>query len=120
MNTSFIKINFLTKIVIMLLLLFTFPIDLVFSTGYKPDPSTATFDGTGTLSNSIGRVLNNAMGFFRSGYMRAVCTIVLGALGVGMIMNRGEPGMVKKFIPWAVGIAIILGLSALMDIMWPH
>ena len=63
-------------------------------------------------------VLNQILGFFRSNYMKAIVSIALGALAVGMIMNRGEPGMVKKFIPWIAGCTLLLSLSAIVDIVF--
>ena len=71
--------------------------------------------------NDIGGlsvVLNQILGFFRSNYMKAIISIALGGLAVGMIINRGEPGMVKKFIPWIAGCTLLLSLSALVDIVF--
>jgi hypothetical protein len=72
-----------------------------------------------TQLGTLGTMLNQILGFFQSGYMKAICGIALGGLGVGMIMNRGEPGMVKKFIPWMAAIMVILSLSGIMDIVFP-
>ena len=66
----------------------------------------------------LSEVLNQILGFFRSNYMKAIVSIALGALAVGMIMNRGEPGMVKKFIPWIAGCTLLLSLSAIVDIVF--
>jgi hypothetical protein len=71
--------------------------------------------------NDIGglsTVLNQILGFFRSNYMKAIISIALGGLAVGMIINRGEPGMVKKFIPWIAGCTLLLSLSAIVDIVF--
>jgi hypothetical protein len=71
--------------------------------------------------NDIGGlsvVLNQILGFFRSNYMKAIISIALGGLAVGMIINRGEPGMVKKFIPWIAGCTLLLSLSAIVDIVF--
>jgi hypothetical protein len=70
----------------------------------------------GGLSEILGQIL----GFFRSNYMKAIVSIALGALAVGMIMNRGEPGMVKKFIPWIAGCTLLLSLSAIVDIVFKN
>ena len=66
----------------------------------------------------LSEVLNQILGFFRSNYMKAIVSIALGGLAVGMIMNRGEPGMVKKFIPWIAGCTLLLSLSAIVDIVF--
>lgn len=71
------------------------------------------------LENSgLEKILGNIVGFFTSVYMKAICIIALGGLGVGVLMNRGEPGMVKKFIPWIVGISILLSLTVIVDLVW--
>jgi len=66
----------------------------------------------------LSTVLNQILGFFRSNYMKAIVSIALGGLAVGMIINRGEPGMVKKFIPWIAGCTLLLSLSAIVDIVF--
>jgi len=66
----------------------------------------------------LSDVLNQILGFFRSNYMKAIVSIALGGLAVGMIINRGEPGMVKKFIPWIAGCTLLLSLSAIVDIVF--
>jgi len=66
----------------------------------------------------LSEVLNQILGFFRSNYMKAIVSIALGGLAVGMIINRGEPGMVKKFIPWIAGCTLLLSLSAIVDIVF--
>ena len=78
-----------------------------------PKYNTAVGDITG-----LSGVLNQILGFFRSGYMKAIVSIALGGLAVGMIMNRGEPGMVKKFIPWIAGCTLLLSLSAIVNIVF--
>ena len=68
--------------------------------------------------NGLSEVLNQVLGFFRSNYMKAIVSIALGGLAVGMIMNRGEPGMVKKFIPWIAACTLLLSLSAIVDMVF--
>jgi len=70
-----------------------------------------------TVSGSLDRVLNTILKFFSSGYMRYIVSIALGGLGVGLIMNRGEPGIIKKFIPWIAGCIILLSLTAITNMM---
>jgi len=79
---------------------------------------TTIYDQTVGDINGLSDVLNQILGFFRSNYMKAIVSIALGGLAVGMIMNRGEPGMVKKFIPWIGGCTLLLSLSAIVDIVF--
>jgi len=79
---------------------------------YQPE-----YQGNVTVSTGLEKVLNTIMKFFSSGYMRAVASIALGTLGLGLIMNRGEPGILRKFIPWIAGCVILLSLSTITEIM---
>jgi len=83
------------------------------------------YEGTGAGENALGlldssglpKILNTVLKFFSSGYMKAIVSIALGGLGIGMIMNRGEPGMIKKFIPWVAGCVLLLSLSTIVGMM---
>jgi len=66
---------------------------------------------------ALEKVLNTILKFFSSGYMKAIVSIALGGLGVGLIMNRGEPGIIRKFIPWIAGCIILLSLSTITEMM---
>jgi len=79
---------------------------------YQPE-----YRGEMTVSTNLEKVLNTILKFFSSGYMKAVVSIALGGLGIGLIMNRGEPGMIKKFIPWITGCVILLSLSTITELM---
>jgi type IV secretory pathway VirB2 component (pilin) len=79
---------------------------------YQPE-----YQGSVTVSAGLDRVLNTILKFFSSGYMKAIVSIALGGLGLGLIMNRGEPGIIKKFIPWIAGCIILLSLSTITEMM---
>jgi len=79
---------------------------------YQPE-----YRGEVTVSTGLEKVLNTILKFFTSGYMKAIVSIALGGLGIGLIMNRGEPGMIKKFIPWIAGCVILLSLSTITELM---
>ena len=73
--------------------------------------------GAVAAPTGLEMVLNTILRFFSSGYMKAIASIALGGLGVGLIMNRGEPGIIKKFIPWIAGCVILLSLSTITELM---
>ena len=102
------------KAVFLFLVLLTLSGSVVF--GFKGDGSgenaLALLDSSG-----LPRILNTVIKFFSSGYMKAIVSIALGGLGIGMIMNRGEPGMIKKFIPWIAGCVLLLSLSTIVGMM---
>jgi hypothetical protein len=79
---------------------------------YQPE-----YQGNVIISTGLENVLNTILKFFSSGYMRAIVSIALGGLGIGLIMNRGEPGMIKKFIPWIAGCVILLSLTTITNMM---
>jgi len=75
------------------------------------------YQGEVEVSTVLERLLNIILRFFSSGYMKAIVSIALGGLGTGMIMNRGEPGIIRKFIPWIAGCVILLSLSSITELM---
>jgi hypothetical protein len=79
---------------------------------YQPE-----YKGDVIISTGLENVLNTILKFFSSGYMKAIVSIALGGLGIGLIMNRGEPGIIRKFIPWIAGCVILLSLSTITDLM---
>jgi hypothetical protein len=79
---------------------------------------TTNYSETVKDIGGLSVILNQILGFFRSNYMKAIVSIALGGLAIGMIMNRGEPGMVKKFIPWIAGCTLLLSLSAIVEIVF--
>ena len=106
--------GFASKAAILFLVFLTLSGALAF--GYKGDGSgesaLALLDSSG-----LPKILNTVLKFFSSGYMKAIVSIALGGLGIGMIMNRGEPGMIKKFIPWIAGCVLLLSLSTIVGMM---
>jgi hypothetical protein len=105
---------FVNKAVFLFLVLLTLSASFAFA--YKGD---GTGDNALALLDSSGlpKILNTVLKFFSSGYMKAIVSIALGGLGIGMIMNRGEPGMIKKFIPWIAGCVLLLSLSTVVGMM---
>jgi hypothetical protein len=106
--------GFVNKTVLFFLVFFILSGSLAF--GYKGD---GTGENALALLDSSGlpKILNTVLKFFSSGYMKAIVSIALGGLGIGMIMNRGEPGMIKKFIPWIAGCVLLLSLSTIVGMM---
>lgn len=56
------------------------------------------------------------VGLFTSTWLKAVCIIALIAICLGMVtVGRQEPGMFKKFIPWLVGVIILLSATQIVN-----
>jgi hypothetical protein len=111
---GFVNAGLAGKAAIFFLIFLTLSGSLAFA--YKGDGSG---ENSLTLLDSSGlpKILNTVLKFFSSGYMKAIVSIALGGLGIGMIMNRGEPGMIKKFIPWIAGCVLLLSLSTIVGMM---
>ncbi len=62
---------------------------------------------TGALANALSIIL----GVLCSGYMKAILTIALIGLAIGLLFNRGQEGALKKFLPWIAACIIILSAS---------
>jgi len=85
--------------------------------------SGANFNISGEFSNDLGNsglttVLKNIIGFFGSWYLKGICLIALGGLCLKILTSGGEPGLFKKFIPWIVGIGLLLSLSFVVNLIW--
>jgi trbC/VIRB2 family len=56
------------------------------------------------------------VGLFTKTWLKAVCVIALIAICIGMVtIWRQEPGMFKKFIPWLVGVVVMLSAAAIVN-----
>ena len=56
------------------------------------------------------------LGLFTSTWLKAVCVIALIAICLTMVtVGRQEPGMFKKFIPWLVGVIIMLSAANIVS-----
>ncbi|WP_024467153.1 TrbC/VirB2 family protein [Treponema pedis] len=52
---------------------------------------------------------------FTSTWLKAVCIVALIGLAIGMITaGRSEPGMMKKFAPWLIGVIILLSATSIV------
>ena len=53
---------------------------------------------------------------FTSTWLKAICIISLIGICIGMItVGRSEQGMMKKFVPWLVGVIILLSASSIVN-----
>ena len=56
------------------------------------------------------------LGLFTSTWLKAVCVIALIAICLTMVtVGRQETGMFKKFIPWLVGVIIMLSAANIVS-----
>ena len=63
------------------------------------------------LEDSLKKVTD----FFTSGVMKAIFSIGLGGLFIGLAMNRENPDLKKRFLFWIIGVGGLLALSSITD-----
>ena len=59
--------------------------------------------------------LEKVIGFFTSGAMKAIFSIGLGGLFIGLAMNRENPDLKKRVLFWIIGVGGLLALSSITD-----
>jgi len=112
------KQNFHIKILTIFMLLFLCLSSVSVFANNNNASGSPTTTWTAFETGAPGTTINVVLSFFTSNIMRGICMVLLGILSVGILTNRGEPGMIKKFVPWIVGISLLLGLSLVMGIIW--
>jgi hypothetical protein len=73
---------------------------------------------TGIADSGLSTILGYILWFFGSIYMKSICIIALVGICIGILTNRGEPGMFKKFLPWGIGFMILLSASWIVNALW--
>ncbi len=92
------------KKIIFILLMFC-----IVSTALFADGGIKELDDWGT------KLLN----LFSSTWVKAICAIALIIICIGMItVGRQEQGMIKKFVPWLVGVIVLLSASSIVGYMF--
>lgn len=70
-------------------------------------------------TGSIGKLDNYArliLGFFTSFWMKAVCAIAFIIICLRAItVGRDEPGLIKKYIPWMIGVLLLLSAGEIVN-----
>lgn len=69
-------------------------------------------DGIGAIKSIFATVYT----FFTSGFVKIIALAGLVWIGIKMIMNRGEPQIVKSLIPWALAALLIGSASFFCDL----
>lgn len=69
-------------------------------------------DGIGAIKSIFATVYT----FFTSGFVKIIALAGLVWIGIKMIMNRGEPQVVKSLIPWALAALLIGSASFFCDL----
>lgn len=91
-----------TKMLLCLLMVFLSS-SFVFATGE---------DGISAIKSIFATVYT----FFTSGFVKIIALAGLVWIGIKMIMNRGEPQVIKSLIPWALAALLIGSASFFCDL----
>ena len=70
-------------------------------------------------TGSIGKLDNYArliLGFFTSFWMKATCAVAFILICLRAItVGRDEPGLIKKYIPWGIGVLLLLSAGEIVN-----
>lgn len=75
--------------------------------------------GGGIVLTGIDSMMNTAIAFFRSFYIRGAATIALGFSIFGMIINRQDRNVVQKILPVLIASAALVSIGGIIDIVLP-
>ena len=79
------------------------------------ETTSSTSSGEKLELEQLETSLEKVIGFFTSGAMKAIFSIGLGGLFIGLAMNRENPDLKKRFLFWIIGVGGLLALSSITD-----
>lgn len=74
----------------------------------------------GIQLTGIDQMMNTAIAFFKSLYVRGAATIALGFSIFGMIINRQDRNVVQKILPVLIASAALVSIGGIIDIVLPE
>ncbi|UTC47743.1 TrbC/VirB2 family protein [Treponema vincentii] len=73
---------------------------------------------TGGISklDDYGRMI---LGLFTSFWMKATCTVAFILICIRAVtVGRDEPGLMKKYIPWLIGVMLLLSAGEIVNFLF--
>lgn len=78
--------------------------------------TVSLFAQSGDNATKLDHWAKVILSMFTSTWLKVVCVVALIALCLGLItVGRNEPGMAKKFVPWLVGVIILLSAGSIVS-----
>jgi hypothetical protein len=71
-----------------------------------------------TDSLGLGSKLDDIVNIFKSKLIRVILIVAVGGCAIGLIVNKDNETMKKRFLIIAVAAIILLGVQGLVDFVW--
>jgi hypothetical protein len=71
-----------------------------------------------TDSLGLGSKLDDIVNIFKSKLIRVILIVAVGGCAIGLIVNKDNESMKKRFLIIAVAAIILLGVQGLVDFVW--
>jgi hypothetical protein len=71
-----------------------------------------------TDSLGLGSKLDDIVNIFKSKLIRVILIVAVGGCAIGLIVNKDNEAMKKRFMIIGVAAIIILGVQGLVDFVW--
>ncbi len=69
-------------------------------------------------SLGLGSKLDDIVNIFKSKLIRVILIVAVGGCAIGLIVNKDNETMKKRFLIIAVAAIILLGVQGLVDFVW--
>jgi hypothetical protein len=80
--------------------------------------SVTTYATDITDSLGLGSKLDDIVNIFKSKLIRVILIVAVGGCAIGLIVNKDNEAMKKRFLIIAVAAIILLGVQGLVDFIW--
>ena len=71
-----------------------------------------------TDSLGLGSKLDDIVNIFKSKLIRVILIVAVGGCAIGLIVNKDNEAMKKRFMIIGVAAIILLGVQGLVDFVW--
>jgi len=71
-----------------------------------------------TDSLGLGSKLDDIVNIFKSKLIRVILIVAVGGCAIGLIVNKDNETMKKRFLIIGVAAIILLGVQGLVDFVW--
>lgn len=72
----------------------------------------------GAAPADLQNIADKILGVLQGQIVSTVLTIALIGLGIGLVMNKDNDQMKKRFIVWIIAVAVIKGATSILSWVW--
>ena len=80
--------------------------------------TATTYAADITDSLGLGSKLDDIVNVFKSKLIRVILIVAVGGCAIGLIVNKDNEAMKKRFMIIGVAAIILLGVQGLVDFVW--